>query len=498
MKSLRVVPALVCAGLVSACSFAPKYHQPELPMPKEFTVAATDSTIADRWWTSFNDATLSALVDEALKNNQDLAAAAARVEQARAIAGVAKSALYPEVFVTGNASRTQLPNGTAVGRDNPANFFGLLGNISYELDFWGKLRNANKAARNQMLATEEGRRNVELSMISTVITTYFDLLAIDRQLAVSRSTLDSRKESARLQRLRYEAGSISQLDLSQADAIVTAMRETKPDVIVNAGAYTAVVLAERERDAAFAITVLVGRIGGKIERGPDGAAIDSIAAPDIPVGVPSILIARRPDVLGAEYAMIGANANIGTARANYLPSIGLTGFGGWESTDLSQLITKSTDAWQISGNILQNIFAPGKVQRQVDLSWGIYRETLANYISAVQNGFADVEDALVARRTNVLIREAEDREVAARDTARRLAQIRYDAGESSYIEVLDAQRQLFQAQILLSQARSNELGAFVQLYQALGGGFQTDEMIKQRHDIAGEAPAETRPGTQER
>ena len=486
MKSLRVVPALVCAGLFSACSFAPKYHQPELPMPKEFSVAATDTTISDTWWTSFNDATLNGLVDEALKNNQDLAAAAARVEQARAIAGVAKSALYPEVFVTGNGSRTQLPDNTAVGRDNPANFFSLLGNISYELDFWGKLRNANKAARNQMLSTEEGRRNVELSMISTVMTTYFDLLAIDRQLAVSRSTLDSRKESARLQRLRYEAGSISQLDLSQAEAELAASEAAVP------------VFERNQRQTENALTVLVGRIGGRIERGQDGTAIDSIAAPEIPVGVPSTLIARRPDVLGAEYALIGANANIGTARANYLPSIGLTAFGGWESTDLSQLITKQTDVWQISGNVLQNIFAPGRVQRQVDLSWGIYRETLANYISAVQNGFADVENALVARRTNVLIREAEDREVASRDTARRLAQIRYDAGESSYIEVLDAQRQLFQAQILQSQARSNELGAFVQLFQALGGGFQTDEMIKQRNRIAGEAPEATRPGTQER
>jgi outer membrane protein TolC len=153
--------------------------------------------------------------------------------------------------------------------------------------------------------------------------------------------------------------------------------------------------------------------------------------------------------------------------------------------------------WQISGNILQNIFAPGKVQRQVDLAWGDYRETLANYIRSVQQGFADVEDALVARRSNVLIRAAEDREVASRDTARKLAQIRYDAGESSYIEVLDAQRQLFQAQLLQVQARNIELSASVQLFQALGGGFQSDEIIKQRQHIAGEAPKETRPGVTE-
>jgi multidrug efflux system outer membrane protein len=478
MKSLRVLPALVCAGLFSACSFAPKYHTPDLPMPKEFTVAATDSTVPDRWWTAFNDAMLDSLVDEALHNNQDLAAAAARVEQARAIAGVAKAALYPEITATGNASRTQLPEGTAVGRDNPVNFFSLLGNISYELDFWGRLRNANKAARNQMLSTEEGRRNVELSMISGVITTYFDLLANDRALAVSRSTLDSRKESARLQRLRYEAGSISQLDLSQAEAELAASEAVTP------------VFERNVRQIENALNVLVGRVGGTIERGKDGAGLDSIASPEIPVGLPSLLIARRPDVMAAEYAMIGANANIGAARANFLPNIGLTGYGGWQSDDLSQLITKNTDVWQAGLSVFQTIFAPGRTQRQVDLAWGQYRETLANYIRSVQQGFADVEDALVARRTNVLIRAAEDREVSSRDTARRLAQIRYDAGESSYIEVLDAQRQLFQAQILQAQARSNELGAFVQLYQALGGGFQTDELIKQRNKIAGEPPQE--------
>jgi len=476
MTSLRVLAALSCVVLTASCSFAPKYHRPELPMPKEFTAAPSDTTIPDRWWTQFNDATLDSLVDEALANNQDLAAAAARVEQARAIAGVAKSALYPEITVGGAGTRTQLPEGTAVGRDNPANFFSLLGNISYELDFWGKLRNANKAARNQMLSTEEGRRNVELSLVSDVITTYFDLLAGDRQLAISRSTLDSRKESARLQKLRYDAGAISQLDLSQAEAEL-------------ASSEAAVPVAERVvRQTENRLGVLLGRVGGTIERGTDGGELDSIASPHIPVGLPSTLIARRPDVMAAEYALIGANANIGAARALYLPSIGLTGYGGWESDDLSQLITTHTDVWQAGASVLQTIFAPGKTQRQVDLAWGQYRETLANYIGSVQTAFADVENALVARRTNVLIRAAEDREVAARNTAQKLAQIRYDAGESSYIEVLDAQRQLFQAQILQAQARNSELAAFVQLYQALGGGWQTDEMIKARNKVAGEAP----------
>jgi multidrug efflux system outer membrane protein len=193
--------------------------------------------------------------------------------------------------------------------------------------------------------------------------------------------------------------------------------------------------------------------------------------------------------------MIGANASIGAARAAYLPSISLTGYGGWQSDDLSQLITKNTDVWQASVGVFQTIFAPGRTQRQIDLAWGLYRETLANYIGSVQRAFADVEDALVARRTNLLIREAEDREVAARLSARDLSQIRYDAGESSYLEVLDAQRQLFQAQLLQAEARRSELTAFVQLYKALGGGWETEEQMKARYHVAGEAPEETRPGT---
>jgi len=465
MKSLRIPAALVCVGLLSACSLAPKYHQPDLPVPDSFTVAASQDSIPMDWWTLFGDTTLNALVEEALSNNQDLAAAAARVEQARALAGVAKAQLYPEINVQGSGARTKIPDNqfsTAPGAENPFNSFDLLGTISYELDFWGKLRNANKAARNRMLATAEGRRNVELTLVSDIVSTYFNLLANDRALAVTRSTLESRQESVRLQRLRYEAGSISQLDLSQAEAELASTEATVP------------VFERNVRQAENRMAVLLGRIGGSVARSDDGMHIDEIAAPEIPVGIPSELIARRPDVMGAEYAMIGANANIGVARANYLPSISLTGYGGWESDDLSQLITKDTGMWQASVGVFQTIFAPGRTQRQVDLAWGLYRETLANYIGSVQIAFADVEDALVARRTNELSRQAEDREVEARTMALNLAQIRYDAGESSYIEVLDSQRQLFQAQILQADARRGELNSYVQLFKALGGGWKAE------------------------
>jgi len=480
MKSLRVAAALVCAGLISACSFAPEYNRPDLPVPEQFadTTASADSIQAD-WWTLFGDTTLNALVEEALANNQDLAAAAARVEQARAIAGVAKSALYPEINVQGSGSRTQIPGtqfAPGSGAENPFNSFDLLGTISYELDFWGKLRNANKAARNEMLATEEGRRNVELTLISDVITTYFDLLSLDRQLAISRATLESRQEAVRLQTLRYEAGSISQLDLSQAQAELASTEATVP------------VFERQMRAAENLLAVLLGRLGGSVARGENGDRIDAIASPEVPVGLPSELIARRPDVMSAEFAMIGANANIGTARAAYLPSIALTGYGGWQSDDLSRLITQDTDVWQASVGVFQTIFAPGRTQRQVDLAWGLYRETLANFIRSVQVAFADVDDALVARRTNLLIRQAEDREVAARQTAQDLSQIRYDAGESSYLEVLDAQRQLFQAQLLRAEARRSELAASVQLFKALGGGWETEEQMKARMRMAGEEP----------
>lgn len=456
MKLHRVSLAVLATLAMSACSFAPDYKRPELPMPHEYTVASSADTIPTDWWTLFGDTTLNALVDEALNANQDLAAAAARVEQSRAIAGVAKAALYPEITAQGSGSRTQIAERTAAGRENPFNSFDLLGVISYELDFWGKLRNANKAGREAMLASEEGRRNVELAVVSDVASTYFDLLSFDRQLAVSRGTLAARQEAVRLQQLRYDAGSISGLDLAQAQAELFATQATVP------------IFERTVRQTELRLDVLLGRVGGSVARGD---SIDLLRAPEVPVGLPSELIARRPDILSAEHAMMGANANIGVARAAYLPSIALTGYGGWESDDLSKLIMKDTDIWSASVGVFQNIFAPGKTQRQVDLAWGRYRERLATYIKSVQVAFAEVEDALVARRTSTQARVAEDGEVAARTKALELAQIRYDAGDSSYIEVLDAQRQLFQAQLLQAAAQRGELNSAVLVFKALGGGW---------------------------
>ena len=456
MKSLRITIALLSTLGLAACSFAPKYERPDLPMPETYSVAASTDTIPLDWWTLFGDTTLNALVEEALAANQDLAAAAARVEQARAIAGVAKSELYPVITAGGSGSRTQIAERTAGAAENPFNSFDLIGAISYELDFWGKLRNASKAARNEMLATAEGRRNVELAVTADVVSTYFDLLSFDRQLMVARSTLASRRDAVRLQQLRYDAGAISQLDLAQAQAELASTEATVP-------------VFEREmRQTENRLGVLLGRIGGSVVRGD---SLDAIGAPEVPVGLPSEIIARRPDVLAAEYRMIASNANIGVARSAYLPSIALTGYAGWESNDLSALIMKNTDIWSASVSVFQNIFAPGRTKRQVELAWGLQRETLADYIKSVQVAFAEVEDALVARRTSVTVREAEDRELAARTRAMELAQIRYDAGDSSYIEVLDAQRQLFQAQLLRTAARRGELHSSVLLFKALGGGW---------------------------
>jgi multidrug efflux system outer membrane protein len=456
MKLLPVSIAVLSTVGFAACSFAPDYHRPDLPMPESYSATASADTIPLDWWTLFGDTTLNAMIEEALFANQDLAIAAARVEQARAIAGVAKARLYPEITAQGSANRTQITQGAAGGRENPFNSFDLIGVISYELDFWGKLRNASKSAREELLATEEGRRNVELAVVADVASTYFDLLAFDRQLAVSRSTLAARRESVRLQQLRYNAGTISQLDLSQAEAELAATEATEP--VIEFGL----------RQTENRLAVLLGRIGGVVVRGD---SLDTVGSPEVPVGLPSELITRRPDVLAAEHLMIASNANIGVARAAYLPSISLTGYGGWESDDLSKLIMQDTDIWQASIGVFQNIFAPGRTQRQVDLAWGLHRETLAGYIKSVQVAFAEVEDALVGRRTSVTAREAEDREVAARARALELAEIRYDAGDSSYIEVLDAQRQLFQAQLLQAAAQRGELNSSVFLFKALGGGW---------------------------
>lgn len=462
VRATRAVVLTAVALSLSACvSLGPPYQRPELPVPEGYSQPTQPGAVADTWWTLFGDPDLDRLVEEALAANQDLAAAAARVAEARALLGLADAQRFPIINGEAGAGRTrfsassaQIPPGVSPEFDN----YRIAAGISYDFDFWGRYARASEAARAELLATEAGRQNVRLSLIAEVINAWFDLAAIGVQLDYTRETVGSRRESADLQQTRFDGGTISGLDLAQAQAEL-------------ATAEAAVPALERQlRLTENRLGVLLGRMGGPIPR-PDAARLAAFRLPEVPVGLPSELLARRPDVVAAEQQLIAAHARIAVARAAYFPSITLTGYAGTESDDLSNLLGSGTGIWQAALGLLQPIFNAGRTRRQVEAARAREQGALAAYTSSLQNAFADVEDALVIRRTSTVEREALERQVRALSESRNLAGLRYDAGESSYLEVLDAQRNLFRAQLDLTRARRDELVSGVTLFRALGGGW---------------------------
>jgi multidrug efflux system outer membrane protein len=454
--------AVTLAALaLSACaSGGARYERPPVAMPPSYSAPASAEGVAGAWWALFRDPALDRLVVEALAANQDLALASARVDEARALAGLAESERWPEISLTADAARTRMSPDAAVlppGASLERNTFRIAPALSFELDFWGRLRRLSAAARAELLATEEARRNVRLAVASDVAFAYFELVALDRQLAVARETLASRRESVRLQRVRFDIGAGSQLDLSQAEAELSATEATVP------------VLVRQVRQTENVLAVLLGRVGGSVGR---AGALEALAPPDVPVGLPSELLARRPDILAAEQRLIAAHARIGAARAAYFPSIALTGYAGSESPDLAHLLSAGTGIWQAAVSLVQPIFNAGKVRRQVQAARARERQELAVYTGAVQAGFAEVEDALVARTTSLSERQALARQVEHLAAAARLARRRHEVGDSSYLEVLDAERSLLRAELDLAAARRDELFASVGLFKALGGGWE--------------------------
>lgn len=461
-----VSSVLVAAIGASGClTLGPDYARPELALPESYSQASLPlaERPAEEWWTLFGDPALDALVAEALAANQDLAAAVARVDEARALAGLARADRLPAISAGVSGSRDKFSAETAqFPPDFPLEMetYRATLDLSFELDFWGRLARLSEAARAELLASEEGRRNVRLAVAAETASAWFDLLALERELALADATLVSRRESVRLQRLRFDAGSISELDLAQAEAELAATEAAVPP------------RQRALRQTENRLAVLLGRIGGGFAELPRRGGLEAARAPDVPVGLPSELLARRPDIAAAEQRLVAANARIGVARSGYFPSISLTGSTGSESAELSGLFRSGTGVWGIAAGLLQGVFQGGRVMRNVEAAEARQRQMLAGYAKAVQSAFAEVEDALVGRSTSVAEREALARQVEALTRSRRLAGLRYDGGDSSYFEVLDAERSLFRAELALVAARRAELGAAVTLFKALGGGWE--------------------------
>lgn len=459
--ALKAPIALACAALLSGCMVGPDYVRPTVDLPAQYAPAqdAAPVAVARGWWKHFNDDTLNTLVERALAENADVQRAAARIEQADALLREAGAALFPDVGLGAAASRSRI---SGVGAPIPAgaplyrNSFQTVISTSFELDFWGRLRRASEAARAQALGTRHAKDTVELTLVSQVVGGYLNLRALDAQLELSRDTLATRRENVDILRSRVERGLTNELELQQALGAVAAIEAQIADLARSRG------IAENQ------IALLTGNLGMRIEAGD----LRSLPLPPLPpAGLPSSLLDARPDVRQAEAELASANARIGVAKAALYPSISLTGNYGSQSRELSDLFSGPANIWSLGVALDLPLFDAGRRSARVDQATAEQKQALAGYVSAIRNAFTDVRDALVAAERYAQSVSALQAQSDAAARSLRLAQKRYDAGYSRYLEVLDAQRTANEASLALVRARQGQLAAVVNLYAALGGGW---------------------------
>ncbi len=462
----RGLIAVVCLIVLGGCTLGPAYERPEVPMPEEWRDAPTiDESVANvEWWDVFHDEALQALIRVALEENKDLRLAAERIEQARAQYGFTRSDLYPRVDAAAGAGVSDpgafLPAapGAPVGSRKEVYSVGL--DLTWEIDVFGRLRSANEAAYASLLATDQARRAVTLSLVAAVARAYFELRDLDMEREITEETLSSRARYRDLVKILFEGGVRSELDFRQAEAeyyrVEIALRRIEQ----------AAVLKENE------LSILLGRNPGSV---PRGSAIDEQVLPEqIPAGIPSSLLERRPDVAAAEQQLIAANARISEARALLFPIIALTGSFGGASTDLGSVLDSSQTSWNLIGGLLQPIFNAGKNRRRVEVTESQQRQALVSYEAAVQQALREVEDGLVSYEKISLQRESQEARVESLREVLRLSELRYEGGVTGYLEVLDSQRSLFDAELAAVQSQRDQLVALARLYKALGGGWTTE------------------------
>jgi multidrug efflux system outer membrane protein len=426
------------------------------------TASQAESLADIPWWELFKDPVLQQLSREALANNYDLRVAAARVEEARAQIGVARSFLYPQLSANAGGTAEQVSRRTdpsqSVGASRSYQNWLLGLSMAWEFDVFGRIRRETEAATGIFLATEQARRGVLIALIADVAQSYFILRELDLELEISRRTLRVNDETVEFYRRRLFGGVSNQLELDQS--------------LANRSR-TAATIPELERQIATQenlINFLVGRNPGSIPRG--AALTDQYQPPTVPVGLPSDLLERRPDVKAAEDLLLAANANIGAAKALFFPSFSMTAALGGASHDLSNIMDKRAAIWSAAGGVLQPIFQGWRIFFNYEATKARYDQALAQYERAAQNGFREVADALVSVEKLQELRAELEKSVEALGNAARLSRLRYDTGLANYLEILIADQQLFDQEILLARARGSQLTAVVQLYRALGGGWQ--------------------------
>ena len=472
---MRSLAATLTAALVSACTLGPDYKRPQITAPATFQYETKDAaaTADTPWWQQFQDPVLEQLIDEALKHNTNVQIAAANVEQAAALMLQTRSQLFPIVGYGAGAQRerTREPAFASLipNYPNPASAYQAALQASWETDLWGRIRRQSESAYANVLATDDARRGVILSLVASVANSYLQLRGLDAQLDVAKKTLQTYKESVDLFTLQFQYGQVSMMNVAQAQSQYETAAVQIP------------LLESQIAQTQNSLAVLIGRDPGPILR---GKSVYELQLPQVPAGVPSQLLERRPDLLQAEQQLIAANAQIGAAKALYFPTISLTGAFGSASSDLSKLFSGPAGVWSYAGTLAGPIFSFGAVSGQVAQAEAAQNAALLNYQLSIRNAFADVDNALIANQKLKEQLDAQIKLVAALQQYNELARLQYDGGYTSYSTVLQAEQALFPAELSLASIRAQVFGSSVNLYKAMGGGWVT-----QADRLTGSTPA---------
>ncbi|HWY58843.1 MAG TPA: efflux transporter outer membrane subunit [Terriglobales bacterium] len=465
MKKAALLVGIVTAlGLMTGCLMGPTYKRPTVDVPQEYRApapqqAAQASSLGnEQWWEVYQDPVLTQLIHTAIAQNYDVRIAAARVLEAQAQVGITRANQLPSANVGADVFSQQNPKVTKLFPAYQVNGGELNLSVIWNLDFWGKYRRQTEAARAQLLATEWGRRAVISSLVANVATAYFQLRALDSELEISKRTLASRQQSLKLTQTLESHGGASGLDVSQAAQLVYTASETIPDF---------------ERQIEQEENVLSVLLGENPQSIPRGRALTEQPAPqNVPAGLPSELLERRPDVRQAEENMVAANAQIGVAKAAFFPSLSITGLGGLESNALNQFISKPSETWAGAFSVSQPVFQGGALRSGLRLARANWQEAVLSYQQTVLNAFEQVSNSLVASQKNREFREQQELLTQAAQRTDQFSEVLYKNGGASYLQVLTSETNYFSAELNLVQAQFNERLALVELYQALGGGWQ--------------------------
>ena len=473
----RIALALILLSCIGGCTLGPDYRRPTVDIPAGWRIEENQAReLADTaWWRQFNDPVLDGLIATAISENKDLQIAAARIDQYAGRYGIVRADLFPQAGAGAEYNRQKVTelgdNRPATGYQVTTDTFAVNIDAEWELDLWGRIRRGTEAARAELLASEEGRRAVVLSLVAGVASAYINLRDLDRQLEITRDTAKTREESYLIFKERFAGGVLSDLELSQN-------RSQYEEALARIPALEQAVTQQEN-----GLCVLLGRNAGPIAR---GRSIDELALPEIPAGMPSHLLERRSDLRQAEQALIAANARIGVARAAYFPVISLTGAYGAASGDLSDLFKGPASVWQYAVPVSMPIFTAGKIAGSVQEAEAVRQQALIGYQQAIQNAFREVDDALAAQSQTKRQLAAQKDQVDSLVQYSDIARLRYENGYSDYLELLDAERSLFNAQLSYTQTKGTLHLALVSLYKAVGGGWG---------GVADEAGVQPFPGT---